>query len=58
MFKARQILNEMPSSIDPVTWLDAVLETDPGRIFIETSDGKTYTYQELADISEIGRAHV
>ncbi len=51
MFKARHILNEMPSSIDPVTWLGAVLETDPGRIFIETPDGKTYTYQDLADIS-------
>ncbi|MGH8711071.1 MAG: hypothetical protein ACREVA_07115, partial [Burkholderiales bacterium] len=38
MFKAGQILNEMPSSIEPVTWLDAVLETDPGRIFIETPD--------------------
>ena len=41
----------MPSSIDPVTWLDSVLETDPGRIFIETSDGNTYTYQDLVDIS-------
>ncbi|MGH8754211.1 MAG: hypothetical protein ACREUJ_10140, partial [Burkholderiales bacterium] len=51
MFKAGQILNEMPSSIEPVTWLDAVLETDPGRIFIETPDGKTYTYQDLADMS-------
>lgn len=28
----------------PVTWFDAVLETDPGRIFIETPDGKTYAY--------------
>ncbi|MGH8750863.1 MAG: AMP-binding protein, partial [Burkholderiales bacterium] len=41
----------MPSSIDPVTWLDAVLETDPGRIFIETPDGKTFSYQDLADVS-------
>jgi len=41
----------MPSSIDPVAWLDAVLETEPGRIFIETPDGRTYTYRDLADIS-------
>jgi malonyl-CoA/methylmalonyl-CoA synthetase len=51
MFKARQILNEIPPSIDPVNWLDAVLVTDPGRIFIETADGKTYTYLDLADMS-------
>ena len=41
----------LSSVIDPVAWLDAVLETDPGRIFIETADGKTYTYRDLADIS-------
>ncbi|MGH8744006.1 MAG: AMP-binding protein, partial [Burkholderiales bacterium] len=41
----------MPSSIDPLAWLDAVLETDPGRIFIETPEGKTYTYQDLAEMS-------
>ncbi|HUL42530.1 MAG TPA: malonyl-CoA synthase [Burkholderiales bacterium] len=41
----------MPSTIDPVAWLDAVLDTEPGRVFIETPDGKTYTYQDLADTS-------
>jgi malonyl-CoA/methylmalonyl-CoA synthetase len=41
----------MPSFPDPVTWHESVLETNPGRIFIETPDGKTYTYRDLADIS-------
>lgn len=41
----------LSSVIDPVAWLDAVLETDPERIFIESPDGKTYTYQDLSDMS-------
>ena len=41
----------MPSVIDPVAWIDAVLETDPGHLFIETSSRETYTYRDLANIS-------
>ncbi len=40
-----------PSATDPTAWLDSALRTGPDRTFIETSQGRRFTYAALAQLS-------
>src|SRR6185437_6891096 len=40
-----------PSATDPSAWLEYALRTGPDRTFIETSQGRRFTYGELEKLS-------
>jgi malonyl-CoA/methylmalonyl-CoA synthetase len=42
-------MNEAPSLIDPLLWIEAIAAADPARCWIETDDGQIITYQALRD---------
>lgn len=41
-----------PSHTDPLHWLAAVLAHDADRLFLETADGRRYSYREFAALAE------
>ncbi len=42
---------ELPSASDPAAWLDRALRLGPGRLFIETAQGRRFTYAALSQLS-------
>jgi malonyl-CoA/methylmalonyl-CoA synthetase len=40
-----------PDPNNPVAWLDAVIASDPGRTFLRVPGGRSYSWQDLSDIS-------
>jgi malonyl-CoA/methylmalonyl-CoA synthetase len=42
---------DVPSSSDPIAWLDRAVRLRPERTFIETAQGRRLTYEGLVDLS-------
>jgi malonyl-CoA/methylmalonyl-CoA synthetase len=47
----RRACVDLPSSSDPIAWLDRAVRLQPERTFIETVQGRRLTYKGLADLS-------
>ncbi|RJF96209.1 malonate--CoA ligase [Noviherbaspirillum saxi] len=43
--------NILPSSTDPVAWIDRAVKLHPDRAFILTAAGRTYTYEDMHVLS-------